>query len=195
MASTTMEAHTSTPFLQPVEKPKGLFVKMGYAYSKRQFGKVFSPLSVFCARMPTAFTRFYGKIGGLDKKLQIPQSTVKLLREQVATVNGCGFCMDSNKAAILRESDSELAKLVDELPRYDTSRLFGARERVALDFATELAREKSVDPATFAELSKHYSEREICDIVWVVSSEHLYNINNIGLNIGSDGLCRATLDK
>jgi hypothetical protein len=33
------------------------------------------------------------------------------------------------------------------------------------------------------------SEREICEIVWLVSSEHLYNINNIGLGIGSDGLC------
>jgi len=195
MASTTIQPQASTPFLQPVEKPRGLFLKMGYAYSKRQFGKVFSPLSVFCARMPTAFTRFYGKIGSLDKKLQIPQSTVKLLREQVATVNGCHFCMDSNKAGILKEAGQELAKLVDELPRYDTSPVFSARQRAALDYATELAREKSVSHITFAELSKHYDEREICDIVWVVSSEHLYNINNIGLNIGSDGLCQATLAK
>jgi alkylhydroperoxidase family enzyme len=193
MASTTIEAKASTPFLQPVEKPKGLFLRMGYAYSQRQFGKVFSPLSVFCARMPTAFTRFYAKIGGLDKRLEISQTTVKLLREQVATVNGCGFCVDSNKAAILREPDQELTMLVDELPGYETSPLFGARERAALNFATELAREKNVSHATFAELSRHYSEREICDIVWVVSSERLYNINNIGLNIGSDGLCEATL--
>jgi hypothetical protein len=45
---------------------------------------------------------------------------------------------------------------------------------------------------TFAELSRHYSEREICEIVWVVSSEHLYNINNIGLGSGSDGLCEIS---
>ena len=38
-------------------------------------------------------------------------------------------------------------------------------------------------------LAQHYSEREICDIVWLVASEHLYNVTNIGLNIGSDGLC------
>jgi hypothetical protein len=35
----------------------------------------------------------------------------------------------------------------------------------------------------------HYSEREICEIVWLVASEHLYNITNIGLNIHSDMLC------
>jgi alkylhydroperoxidase family enzyme len=195
MATTTTSPETSTPFLQPVEKPKGLMLKMGYAYSKRQYGKIFSPLSVFCARMPSTFTRFYGKIGSLDKKLALPQHTVKLLREQVAIVNGCSFCMDSNKAGVLAANDVELTALIEELPRYQTSPLFSPGRRAALDYATELASEKGVSHATFAELSKHYDEREICDIVWVVASEHLYNMNNIGLNIGSDGLCAATLAK
>lgn len=34
--------------------------------------------------------------------------------------------------------------------------------------------------------------REICDIVWLVSSEHVYSINNLGRNIGSDGLCQVS---
>jgi len=42
---------------------------------------------------------------------------------------------------------------------------------------------------TFARLRLHYSEREICDIVWLVASEHVYNMTNIGLNIHSDMLC------
>jgi hypothetical protein len=46
-----------------------------------------------------------------------------------------------------------------------------------------------VDPNTFARLIRHYSEREICEIVWLVASEHLYNMTNIGLNIHSDMLC------
>lgn len=46
-----------------------------------------------------------------------------------------------------------------------------------------------VSPDTFARLARHYSEREICDLVWLVASEHLANMTNIGLNIGSDGLC------
>jgi hypothetical protein len=31
--------------------------------------------------------------------------------------------------------------------------------------------------------------RAICEIVWLVASEHLYNMTNIGLNIHSDMLC------
>ena len=54
---------------------------------------------------------------------------------------------------------------------------------------TELTTRKEVDADTFARLARYYSEREICDIVWLVASEHLYNLTNHGLNIGSDGFC------
>ncbi len=54
---------------------------------------------------------------------------------------------------------------------------------------SELTKDKKVDPGTFARLSRCFSEREICEIVWLVASEHLYNMTNIGLNIHSDMLC------
>jgi hypothetical protein len=58
-----------------------------------------------------------------------------------------------------------------------------------------MTREKKVDPDTFARLSSHYSEREICEIVWLIASEHLYNMTNIGLNIHSDLLCDISRKK
>jgi alkylhydroperoxidase family enzyme len=77
----------------------------------------------------------------------------------------------------------------DALEQYRTSELFTDAERTALDYVTELTKEKKVDPSTFSRVSHHYSEREICEIVWLVASEHLYNMTNIGLNIHSDILC------
>jgi len=59
-----------------------------------------------------------------------------------------------------------------------------------LDYVTQLTKEKKVDPETFARLARYFSEREICEIVWLVAGEHLYNITNIGLNIHSDMLCK-----
>jgi hypothetical protein len=44
-------------------------------------------------------------------------------------------------------------------------------------------------------MSGHYSEREICEIVWLVASEHFYNMTNIGLNIHSDMLCDISRKK
>jgi hypothetical protein len=56
---------------------------------------------------------------------------------------------------------------------------------------TELTAEHSVTPGTFEALSRHYSEQEICDIVYLVGSEHVFNVTNGALNVGSDGLCES----
>jgi alkylhydroperoxidase family enzyme len=106
----------------------------------------------------------------------------------VASLNTCRFCMDATRWYAMKQSADHLARL-DALPEYRTSPLFTEAERAALDYATELTQDREVAPNTFARLTRYYSEREICDIVWLVASEHLYNLTNIGLNIGSDGLC------
>jgi alkylhydroperoxidase family enzyme len=178
------------PFLPPIEKPKGLIMNLVYALSRRQFGKVLTPLRVYAARMPNAFGTFFGKVSTLDKKLLLPRETVFLIREQVARINVCLFCTDIGLAFVIKESMNE-AKF-DALDEYQTSSLFSEAERAALDYATALTRDKQVSQGTFDRLASYYSEREICDIVWLVASEHLYNITNIGLNIHSDLLCDIT---
>jgi alkylhydroperoxidase family enzyme len=173
-------------FLPPIEKPKALMMKLVYYFTRRQFGKVLTPLKVFSVRLPSAFGMFYGKVSALDKKLQLSAETVMLIREQVARINICLFCIDMGRWAAIKESMNE-AKL-DALSLYSTSPLFIDAERAALDYVTELTKDKKVNPETFSRLAGYYSEREICEIVWLVASEHLYNITNIGLNIHSDML-------
>jgi alkylhydroperoxidase family enzyme len=175
------------PFLRPIEKPQGLMMKLAYFFTRWQFGKVLTPLKVHSARLPTAFGVFYARVGKLDKKLQLPLETVLLLREQVSRINVCLFCMDIGRSFTIKASMNE-AKF-DALEQYRSSPLFSDAERAALDYVTELTTEKKLRPDTFARLSRYYSERQICEIVWLVASEHLYNITNIGLNIHSDMLC------
>jgi hypothetical protein len=79
-------------FLPPIEKPNGLMMKLAYYFTRRQFGKVLTPLKVHSAR-------------------------------------------------------------------------------AALDYVTELTKDKTVNPDTFARMSRYYSQREICEIVWLVASE------------------------
>ena len=174
-------------FLSPIEEPQGLMMKLAYYFSRRQFGKVLTPMKVHSARLPFAFGLFYGRVGQLDKKLTLPPELVMLIREQVARINVCLFCMDIGRSFTIEASMNE-AKF-DALEQYRTSELFTDAERTALDYVTELTKEKKVDPSTFSHVSHHYSEREICEIVWLVASEHLYNMTNIGLNIHSDMLC------
>jgi alkylhydroperoxidase family enzyme len=174
-------------FLPPIEKPSGLMMKLAYFFTRKQFGKVLTPLKVHSARLPVAFGMFYGKVGKLDKKLTLPAELAMLVREQVARINVCEFCMDIGRSFTIKASMNQ-AKF-DALSEYPTSPLFTEAERAALDYVTELTRTKNVSPETFAGMARHYSEREICEIVWLVATEHLYNLTNIGLNIHSDMLC------
>ena len=180
-------------FLPPIDKPQGLTMKLAYYFTRRQFGRVLTPLKVHSARLPVAFGLFYTKVGELDKKLVLPQETVLLIREQVARVNVCPFCMDISRSFVIKATMNQ-AKF-DALEQYLTSPLFTDAERAALAYATELTKEKKVSPDTFARLSRYFSEREICEIVWLVASEHLYNMTNIGLNIHSDMLCDISRKK
>ena len=174
-------------FLPPIEKPKGLVMKLTYYFTRRQFGKVLTPLKVHTVRLPLAFGLFYGKIGKLDRKLSLSPETRLVIREQVARLNICLFCMDIGRLFTIKASMNE-AKF-DALDQYRTSPLFTEAERAALDYVTELTKDKKVNPDTFVRMSRYYSERQICEIVWLVASEHVYNMTNIGLNIHSDMLC------
>ena len=174
-------------FLAPIEKPKGLLMKLAYYFTRKQFGKVLTPLKVHSARLPLAFGLFYGKIGRLDKKLELPLETILLIREQVARLNICLFCMDIGRSFTIKSKLNETK--FDALEEYRTSPLFSDAERAALDYVTELTKDKQVKPETFARMARYYSERQICEIVWLVATEHVYNMTNIGLNIHSDMLC------
>lgn len=177
-------------FLPPIEKPKGLMMKLAYYFTRRQFGKVLTPLKVHSARLPIGFGQFYAKISQLDKKLQLSPETVMLIREHVARINVCLFCIDIGRSFTIKASMNQ-AKF-DALEQYRTSPLFSDAERAALDYVAELTKTKSVSPDTFSRMRRYYSEREACEIVWLVATEHVYNMTNIGLNIHSDMLCDLT---
>ena len=109
-------------FLSPIEIPKGLMMKLAYYFTRRQFGKVLTPLKVHSARLPPAFGLFYTKIGKLDKELLLPPEIALLIREQVARINVCLFCMDIGRSFTIKASMNE--DKFDTLEQYRTSAIF-----------------------------------------------------------------------
>ncbi len=175
------------PFLAPIEDPKDPILKQVYAAQEARFGKVFTPARVLLARLPPPFAQFYGRSPELDRELTLSPETAMLVRERVARLNVCLFCIDSIRAATILASMNQ-AKF-DALEDYNTSPLFTDAERAALDYVSQLTRDKKVDPVTFERMAEYYSEREICEIVYLIATEHLYNMTDIGLNIHSDMIC------
>src|SRR5262245_8066441 len=123
-------------FLPAIEKPQGPMMKLVYYFTRLQFGKVLTPIKVVYSRLPLAFGMFASKINKLDKKLLLSLETILLIREQVARINLCEFCMDIARSFMIQASMNE-AKF-NALDQYRTSELFSDAERAALDYVTEL---------------------------------------------------------
>ena len=147
---------------------------------------------VFAARMPLAFGSFYGKVSRLDKKLELAEQTAVLIRERgrehqhVPVLHGRRALL-RDKAIPDNRGALRCAWRVPDEPALQRRRARRPRLRDRADNATRRS-----SPKRSQRLAGFYSEREICDIVWLVASEHLYNMTNIGLNIGSDGLCELS---
>lgn len=180
-------------YLTPIEKPSSLGMKVAFFFTRKKFGKVLMPLKVHSARLPSAFGMYYSKVPQLDQKLTLDKEIVQLIREQVSRLNQCLFCMDASRFEALKGS-MNIAKF-NALLDFRTAPVFSERERVALEYVTELTADKKVSPDTFERLAAAYTEVQICEIVWLVASEHLYNMTNIGLNIHSDKLCEIHFNK
>jgi AhpD family alkylhydroperoxidase len=187
--SSLANAVSDEPFLAPVERPQSFIMRLVYAMTQKQFGKVLTPLKVWAVRLPPAFGSFVGKISRLDKKLVLPHETQFLVRQRVAQINTCSFCIDIGRYFAMKEHVAE--EKIGALERYKESPLFNERERAVLDYVTELTRDRQISPAAIARLKANFSDREICEIAWLVASEHVYNMINVGLNIHSDKLCRV----
>lgn len=187
MKDTERQQQIASPFLPPIEEPQDPTIRQAYDMARKQFGKVHTPLKVFCARMPPEFLELFTKMHELSQKLTLPQETIFLIGLRVAGINSCSFCVDIGRSFVIKTGMNE--SKFNALEEYHTSPLFTDAERAALDYVTELTKNKAVNPETFARLAGYYSERQICEIVWLIAIEHLQNITNIGLNIHSDMLC------
>jgi alkylhydroperoxidase family enzyme len=175
--------------LAPIENPSGFVMKLVYWFSKKQFGKVITPLKVIYARLPISFASFTQKLPKLEKKYQIPKHLALLIRTHVTQLNTCHFCIDIGKAEAMKAFPDQTGKFFSvsrfrELPEFTPS------ERAALEFAEELTLNKKVSDETFDQVRSYFTERQIVEIAWAVTHEHIYNLMNGAFNVGSDGLCQ-----
>ena len=179
--------------LRPIEKPKGLMMKIAYFMTRRQFGKVMMPMKVLLARMPGS-EKFSWEITKFElNKIHLPHELHFMLGVFVSEINGCGFCADLGRSMAIRERMGP--EKFNALADYRTSPLFSAQERAALAYVEEATRNKKVSDGTFEELRRHFNEQEIVEITWVNALENYYNLLNVPLEIESDGFCALAQGK
>jgi AhpD family alkylhydroperoxidase len=107
--------------------------------------------------------------GGLDHKLLL------LIKMRASQINGCAFCLDMHSIDARAEGESE--QRLYALNAWRETPFFSGRERAALawtEAVTNLS-ETHVPDEVFAEVKKHFSEKEIVDLTLAVAMINLWN--------------------
>jgi AhpD family alkylhydroperoxidase len=113
----------------------------------------------------------------------LPKALVELVKLRVSTINGCAYCINMHWRALreLGESEQRLYSLSawHEQPGYSP------RERAALAWAETMtaARDSGVPDAEFAEVSEHFSKKEIIDLSYAIATINAWNLMCIALRI------------
>jgi AhpD family alkylhydroperoxidase len=171
--------------LEPIEKPRGLMMKLAYWMSRRQLGKVMTPLKVVYARSPKLGMLGYRINQVTEKGLVVDPELVLLVETQSSALNQCGFCHDLHLAQAVqaRLGLEKFRALLD----YAESPHFSERERAALDYTGAITSRQPVSDEIFENLRKYFDEREIVEITWLNALSNYYNLMAVPLEIESDG--------
>jgi alkylhydroperoxidase family enzyme len=172
--------------LVPIEQPKGWFIRLLYAATRRRYGKT-----------PTAFRVLYARMSGMallsmvilwvkERFMVLDPALRYLLPVAIASHAGCTFCTDLWKAEAIRNRIGR--ERFRDLPDYEASENYSEREKAALAYAEAVQRSLHVDQAVLNRLRARFSEREIVEIVWLCAIERYFNSMAIPLRIGSDAL-------
>jgi AhpD family alkylhydroperoxidase len=174
--------------LEAIENPSNPWLKIAYWVSKRQFGKVLSPLKVIYSRK-LPLLQFAMKIAKFEEKKNSLAPDLRLLiKIAAATENGCSFCQDIALAqAVKGKIGTE--KFVALIGGDESKRsAFTEKEQSVLAVIRQYAAERKVSNANFAELRKYFNETEIIEILALNAFEQFYNALTIPLEIESDEL-------
>jgi alkylhydroperoxidase family enzyme len=79
------------------------------------------------------------------------------------------------------------------LDAWRDSPAFSESERAALAYCEEITRNRNVADATFAELAKHFDEKQIIELTWVNAIGNFFNLMAVPLGLESDGLAELAL--
>jgi AhpD family alkylhydroperoxidase len=106
---------------------------------------------------------------GLDLKL------VHLLKMRASQINGCAYCLDMHSIDARAAGESE--QRLYTLEAWRETSFFSERERAALAWteSVTLISQTHAPDDVYADLQKHFTEKEIVDLTLVVAMINLWN--------------------
>ena len=176
---------------EPIEKPRGLFMRIAYWLCRRQLGRVMSSLTVIYARAPAIAWPGLWIVRTMEKGLTLEPELRLLVTTQSSRLNGCTFCADLHMAQAVqaRIGLEKFTALLD----VETSPLFTERERAVLAYTAEVTQRRVASDAVFEALRKHVSEKQIVELTWLNAISNFFNLMAVPLQLESDDLTTLAL--
>jgi AhpD family alkylhydroperoxidase len=170
--------------LEPIEKPRGLLMRIAYGLSRRQLGRVMSSLTVIYARAPKIAWPGLWIVRAMERGLSLEPELRLLITTQSSQLNGCTFCADLHMAQAVqaRIGLEKFTALLD----VETSPLFTERERAVLRYTAEVTRRQVPSDAVFETLRKHLNERQIVEVTWLNAIGNFFNLMAVPLQLESE---------
>src|SRR5271154_4835515 len=121
--------------LEPIEKPKGLMMRLAFWMARRQLGKVITPMKVLYPRAPKMLKVSHELQKFEMNGIRLEPGLKFMVTTLAAQINGCAFCVDIGRAVAIRQHLG--MEKFNALSEYRTSPLFSERERAALAYVEE----------------------------------------------------------
>lgn len=177
--------HPESPRLSAIDKPKSFVMKVAYWMSRRMFGTVISPMRYLYSRSSAAFWVSI-RIWRSEKKVRLPEATMRMIQYYTSHLNDCPFCEDISQA-MSEKAGLELAEWTEYL-HFEGSDRFSPKEKSLLAYLEAVNTTLTASDEVFAELKRHWTDEEIVEITWVNAVENYYNLMARPLGLQSDGL-------
>jgi len=139
------------------------------------------------ARRPTIFRGFRGVWEGLEASGELPARLVDLVNMRVASLIGCGLCMDINRA--VGGAHGVTLDEFSQLPSHAASPAFSEAEKAALAYADAMTNVGNVSDDVFAALRPHFGENAIVELSATIAFEICIATFNRALHIESQAIC------
>lgn len=162
-----------------------LWTRLCFLLCRLTYGRVLKPLEI-AGHAPRMILPYLMTGGFSHGRTTLPGGIRLLAMQLVGERNGCHWCIDFGRSLAQGAEREKILHVLD----YGTYDGFSAGERAALRYADESARTPvEVSDATFAELRRHFDERQIVELTFAIAIESFYNRINASLGVEAQGFC------
>ncbi len=115
------------------------------------------------------------EVSQLIKESSLDIDLINLVNIRASQINGCTFCNDMHVKEAKINGERELR--IYHISTWKESSLFTAKEKAALAWTETVTNISSGPPSQelFEEVSNHFSDKEICDLTYAISTINAWN--------------------